>query len=208
MLKSMTYITKELLLQSCQQIASLRRTVILIFSGSTPDDHDRCIRLSGCLRRQFFIYGHLLLIPGFHGPAFSHIKGMLLQPLTVHLLQRFIYLNAYVFFQAVDDIRDIRSIDHAAGACSALVMLKLRSSEDRYPLPFLQRQHTVFISKQYASLCCHSSCQFRIFLIIQGIFHTFVCSFPILSVFLSAPETYFMFLCACSFYPIMITLIS
>ena len=185
----MTYITKELLLQCCQQIASLRRTVILIFPGSTPDDHDRCIRLPGCLHRQFFIYGHLLLIPGFHGPAFSHIKGMLLQPLTVHLLQRFVYLYYSIFFQAVNDIRDIRSIDHAAGTGATLIMLELRSAEDRYPLPFLQRQHIVFISKQYASLCCHSSCQFRIFLIIQGIFHTFVCSSPVLSVFLSAPGT-------------------
>ena len=184
----MTYITKELLLHSCQQITSLRRTVILIFSGGAANDHDRCIRLFCRLCRQFFIYGHLLLIPGFHGPAFSHIKGMLLQPLTVRLLQRFIYLYCPIFFQTVNDIRDIRSIDHAAGACAALVMLKLRSSKDRHPLPFLQRQHTVFVSKQYASLCCHSSCQFRIFLIIQGIFHTFVCSSPVLSVFLSAPE--------------------
>ena len=125
---------KELLLQSCQQITSLRRTVILIFPGSTPDDHDRCIRLSGCLRRQFFIYGHLLLIPGFHGPAFSHIKRMLLQPLTILLLQRFVYLYGPIFFQAVDDIRDIRSIDHAAGAGATLVMLELCSSEYRHSL--------------------------------------------------------------------------
>ena len=182
--KCIADITKNFFLRSCQQITAFRSTIILVFSCGSAENHNRQIRLFRRLSRQFFADGHFFLVPGLHGPSLSYIKRMILQPFPVLCLQYLIHLYGAVFLETVCNIGHIWSIDHTSGTRTALIMLELGSAEDRHPLPFLQRQHTVFISKQYASLRRHTSCQFRIFLIIQCIFHISVCSLPVISIFL------------------------
>ena len=182
--KCIADITKNFFLRSCQQITAFRSTIILVFSCGSAENHNRQIRLFRRLSRQFFADGHFFLVPGLHSPSLSYIKRMILQPFPVLCLQYLIHLYGAVFLETVCNIGHIWSIDHTSGTRTALIMLELGSAEDRHFLPFLQRQHTVFISKQYASLRRHTSCQFRIFLIIQCIFHISVCSLPVISIFL------------------------
>ena len=81
-----------------QEIAALCGAVVLIFTRGTADDDNGDIGLCSSLLGEFFRDGHFLLAPRLLCPAHAFFKRMVLQPVTVGLLQLLVDGNVFVFF--------------------------------------------------------------------------------------------------------------
>ena len=81
-----------------QEIAALCGAVVLIFTRGAADDDNGDVGLCSSLFGELFRDGHFLLAPRLLCPAHALFKRMVLQPVTVGLLQLLVDGNVFVFF--------------------------------------------------------------------------------------------------------------
>ncbi len=153
--------TEHLFLRFRQQITARFRFIVLILSGS-PADHDHCrIGLLLCLIHQFLRQRHLFLEPGFPCPAGTGIVRILFQPRFVYRLQLLIQYKR-ALLKRLPDTGHITCIDQTAGACAALVIIKLSPAEKRDLLALAKRQHLPLIAQHDNTFRSHGPCRSRI----------------------------------------------
>ena len=123
-----------------EQKAPRLRAVVLILAGGAPDQNQRGV---GFLRRpadQLLGEGHLLLKPGFGGPALPGIEGVILQPGLIDGRERGVQTITPGLFQGVADPDHIVGVDAAAGTGAAFIIMKLGAAEKREALAVTQRE--------------------------------------------------------------------
>ncbi len=142
-------------------------------AGSSADDDYGCIALFSRLCNDIIAEGHLLLRPRFSAPAASEVHGILIVPLAVYVKQLLIERDTG-FAEPVSDAGHLRHVDHAARASTALVVMELYASENRYYAVAFQRESLVIVAEHYDSLGSSVSSRAEVFIPVKNFIHRIV----------------------------------
>ena len=156
-LERAAHVRKHLLLPFREVITASFGCGVTILPRRAPDNDQRGIALRRRCLHDLTSQRHFRLAPRFLCPSFSHVKRVIRQPVPVDLLQ-FLIQYKLLFLQGIRNPHHVTGVDHAAGACTTLVIVKLNPSEYGQLLPFPQRKRIPVIFQKNGALRRCLSC--------------------------------------------------